>query len=66
MKRILSIVAIAALANLFSPAVKAQIANTAATKSNAAANQPSKGTAGKKRMMTTCTPRQKMSGAPCT
>lgn len=64
MNRLLSIIAIAALAIAFSPAAKAQTVS-GATKSPAAANPPGKSTGAKKRMMTSCTPRQKMSGAPC-
>jgi hypothetical protein len=65
MKILLPIITIAALTISFSPEAKAQT-TSGATKSTAAMKQPAKGMAGKKRMMTTCTPRQKMSGAPCT
>ena len=64
MKNLLPIIAIAVLTISFSPEAKAQT-TSGATKSTAMTKQPGKAAAGKKSMRTTCTPRQKMSGAPC-
>ena len=64
MKNLLPIIAIAVLTISFSAEAKAQ-PTSGAKKSTAAMKHPAKGMAGQKRMMTTCTPRQKMSGKPC-
>lgn len=68
MRNLPTIIAIAALANSLSSGVMAQSTqpSSGATKAPATTQQPDKGMAGKKKpMMTTCTPRQKMSGAAC-
>ncbi|OAF18470.1 hypothetical protein AXW67_02795 [Bradyrhizobium neotropicale] len=68
MKNLLAVIAVAALAISLSQEVSAQSAppSSGATKSTAATQQSGKGMAGQKwPMMTTCTPRQKMSGKPC-
>ncbi|MCK1339389.1 hypothetical protein ACVWWG_001284 [Bradyrhizobium sp. LB7.2] len=67
MKSALAIIAVASLFVSFSLEVKAQTMPPAsgAAKSKAPVAQPAKGAAAQKRMMTTCTPRQKMSGAAC-
>lgn len=66
MKSVFAIIAVTALSISFSPHVTAQTAppTGGATRSTAPTQQPKKGMAGKKRMMTTCTPRQKCPERP--
>lgn len=68
MRNLLAVIAIAALGISLSSEVMAQSAqpSSGATKTPATMQQSGKGMAAKKRpMMTTCTSRQKMSGAAC-